>query len=172
MRTCLICNSRFEPLSWREKLCSPACVRVRELERERLRYAQMNPQQQRARVKRKRAWRVSNPGIRRELNKKWHAAHPLYATWSNMIQRCTNPRNARFFDYGGRGISVCGRWLTFQNFEADMGVRPTPAHSLDRVNNDGNYQPDNCEWATKSKQRLNSRIRAARMRDRAGRFVP
>ena len=81
-----------------------------------------------------------------------------YRAWSNMIQRCTNPNNNRYSDWGGRGISVCERWLTFENFFADMGVAPD-GMSLDRINNDGNYEPANCRWATRSEQRRNQRPR-------------
>ncbi len=82
-----------------------------------------------------------------------------YRTWSAMIQRCTNPRYDGYRNYGGRGIEVCERWRTFANFLADMGPRPDGT-SLDRVNNDGNYEPGNCRWATRSEQ--NSNQRAAR----------
>ena len=89
-----------------------------------------------------------------------------YVAWTAMKARCQNLQNVNWENYGGRGIKVCERWLeSFENFFADMGKRPSPAHSLDRKNNDGNYEPDNCRWATKKEQRLNQRpqliIRAA-----------
>jgi hypothetical protein len=81
-----------------------------------------------------------------------------YRAWAGMIQRCTNPKNARWADWGGRGISVCDRWHSFENFYADMGPRPSPDHSLDRYpNNDGNYEPGNVRWATRTEQQLNKR---------------
>jgi len=82
-----------------------------------------------------------------------------YRTWASMIQRCINPTVRGWKYYGGRGISVCSRWLKFENFLADMGVRPSALLSLDRINNDGNYEPSNCRWATRSEQRLNQRPR-------------
>lgn len=74
-------------------------------------------------------------------------AHPTYLSWVRMKQRCLNPRAADYSRYGGRGITVCDRWDTFENFLADMGQRPA-RHVLDRINNDGHYQPDNCRWVT------------------------
>jgi hypothetical protein len=79
-----------------------------------------------------------------------------YDIWAAMIQRATNPKNARYADYGGRGIGVCERWLEFTNFYADMGPRPD-GKSLDRVNNDLGYSPENCRWATWVEQRHNQR---------------
>lgn len=73
-----------------------------------------------------------------------------------MLQRCGNPNNARFADYGGRGISVDIRWKLFDNFLADMGVRPE-GKTLDRINVDGNYEPSNCRWASAYEQAHNKR---------------
>lgn len=84
--------------------------------------------------------------------------HPLYATWRSMKDRCQNPSNEHFSSYGGRGISVCERWdNSFPNFLLDMGDRPTEQHSLDRVDNDAGYSPENCRWATSQDQALNRR---------------
>jgi hypothetical protein len=80
-----------------------------------------------------------------------------YRIWRDMIGRCVNQKNKRFKDYGGRGISVCERWRKFENFSADMGQRPSSAHSIDRINNDGNYERSNCRWATTSQQAFNRR---------------
>lgn len=81
---------------------------------------------------------------------------PTYLSWTAMKGRCRNPANPAWRNYGGRGIGVCDRWLDFANFLADMGVRPD-GHSLERADNDGNYEPGNCRWATASEQRANQR---------------
>ena len=79
-----------------------------------------------------------------------------------MKRRCLYPSDKRYKDWGGRGITICDRWLnSFENFFADMGKKPSPKHSLDRRDNEGNYEPDNCRWATASEQRLNQRPRGA-----------
>lgn len=87
---------------------------------------------------------------------------PEYTCWGSMRHRCRNPKSSKYADYGGRGISVCERWNSFENFLADMGRRPTPAHSLDRINNDGNYEPGNCRWATPKEQMNNRRAHRPR----------
>lgn len=83
---------------------------------------------------------------------------PEYSVWKQMRGRCSNP-NANGWDrYGGRGIRVCQRWQSsFANFYADMGPRSSPQHSLDRINNEGNYEPGNCRWATRCEQMRNTR---------------
>jgi hypothetical protein len=81
-----------------------------------------------------------------------------YITWNNMLQRCTNPKKDSYLRYGGRGIKVCKRWLKFKNFVADMGIKPSPAHSIERINNSKGYCPSNCRWATRYEQRRNMRM--------------
>ncbi len=81
-----------------------------------------------------------------------------YATWAAIKSRCYNQSQQFYHDYGARGIFVCDRWrYSFSNFIEDMGSRPSPNHSLDRIDNDGNHCPDNCRWATRSEQQSNRR---------------
>lgn len=84
--------------------------------------------------------------------------HPLYLTWGNMINRCENPDDKGYANYGARGIKVCSRWRkSFAAFAIDMGLRPTPDHSLDRLDNAKGYSPTNCRWATRIEQAQNKR---------------
>lgn len=82
----------------------------------------------------------------------------VHTAWSNMKNRCQNPRNRNYYKYGARGITVCERWQTFENFLADMGEPPSPKHSIDRYpDNGGNYEPGNVRWATAKEQGNNQR---------------
>ena len=93
--------------------------------------------------------------------------HPLYVTWQAMKSRCSQPTCKTFKYYGGRGISVCARWAVFDLFANDVGPKPTLGHSLDRINNDGNYEPANVRWATRTTQRANRSGRSSLYRHSA-----
>jgi hypothetical protein len=100
-----------------------------------------------------REYRRSGEGRRRH----GMAGTPTYNVWSRMRQRCSDPRSPDYEHYGRRGIKVCERWRSFDAFYEDMGGRPSAAHQLERVANDGPYAPDNCRWATAAEQGINKR---------------
>jgi hypothetical protein len=90
---------------------------------------------------------------------------PEYTSWKGMKERCLNTRHKKFKNYGARGITVCERWMnSFDNFLADMGPKPEPKrdYSIERKNNDGNYEPGNCKWATQDEQQKNRRPQSYR----------
>lgn len=80
-----------------------------------------------------------------------------YSSWESMKQRCFNSKNKHFKNYGGRGVTVCDKWLTFDGFFEDMGIKPGKEYSLDRVDTNGNYSKENCKWSTRYTQDRNRR---------------
>ena len=86
--------------------------------------------------------------------------HPVYLRWAWMKSRCLNPNDSSYVDYGGRGITVCERWMTFETFRDDMLPTYQEGLQLDRIDNDGNYEPSNCKWSTRSENTKNTRRKA------------
>lgn len=109
----------------------------------------------------KRVWRGRDVAKRIREDRNGRTFRPEYSVWRSMNARC-NPRNANEYpNHAGKGIKVCSRWSeSFNDFHTDMGDRPSSAHSIDRINNEGNYEPGNCRWATQLEQSLNKSIRS------------
>ncbi len=103
---------------------------------------------------------ATNPEKHKERIRRWRIKNvtPTYVSWYGMLSRCRNSKSDNYPRYGGRGITVCERWLSFESFLIDMGERPEGL-TIDRIDPDENYEPNNCRWATAAEQRANWRKR-------------
>lgn len=99
--------------------------------------------------------RIKGNGEHRDLH--GETGTLAYDAWGGMRSRCNNPKDKNYESYGGRGIKICKRWDSFRLFMKDMGEKPSAAHSIDRIDNDGDYMPSNCKWSTKEEQIYNRR---------------
>lgn len=133
----------------------PYADRQKNLEYWRKYSASLNPEQLEAKRARNRKYAATRRAS--GLHKPYPAGH-AYWSWYSMKRRCYDETHDNYPNYGGRGITVCERWLeSFDNFKLDMGPRPL-GKTLNRIDNDGNYEPSNCDWATPKEQRKNQRV--------------
>lgn len=113
------------------------------------------------RVARWRKQKKENAAKHSAGNRRWWAEHPSYPSYQAMIARCTKESNLSYDRYGGRGITVCDRWLGadgYRNFVADLGEKPGKGYSIERNDGNGNYELGNCKWATAKEQQRNTRL--------------